>query len=241
MVMPQYVSMDMDSRLVTGAPPVPPDEQAHVGIHETGGLGDTLMHALFKLSDDPGRRWVLALGLSAPTGDAGIKLRRSHQQDPVYAHYGMQLGSGTWDFVPNLTYLGQSERWSWGGQLGATVRLESHNKYGYALGNAWQGTGWVAYGLNSWLGASLRGTYAAQGAIKGEYQDSQAQSAPPDFPSNYGGRFTDIGVGLTAQVPSGGYRGSSLGIEWLLPQRNDVNGYQLPKAHSLVLSWNYHF
>ena len=29
-------------------------------------------------------------------------------------HYGMQLGSGTWDLLPSVTYSGDHRRWSWG-------------------------------------------------------------------------------------------------------------------------------
>lgn len=241
MVMPQYMTMGMESRLTNSTLTVPTDVHVHTGTQETGGLGDTAVHALFKLTDTPDQQWVLALGGSVPTGNIGNQLRRSHQQDPGYTHYGMQLGSGTWDFLPHLTYLGQGDRWSWGSQLGATVRLQGHNKDGFAFGNGWQGSAWLSHPLNSWLAGSLRGVYREQGAIKGEYRDSHPQSSSPDFAANYGGRYVDIGFGVNAQLPASAARPSALALEWLQPQRTVVNGYQLARRGSLNFSWNQHF
>lgn len=53
------------------------------------------------------------LGLSAPTGKVDIELRRMAKIDGGLIHFGMQLGSGTWDFMPSLTYAGEKSRWSW--------------------------------------------------------------------------------------------------------------------------------
>ncbi|CAK0758867.1 DUF3570 domain-containing protein [Gammaproteobacteria bacterium] len=241
MLMPQYLDMKMTSRGLDGAPPAPLDTPVHTGTHETGGMGDTSLQALIKLHDSALGRLLLTLGISAPTGDTGIKPRRSHQQEPGYTHYGMQLGSGTWDFQPALTYLGQNGHWAWGGQASGTLRLESRNPEGFSLGDAFQVTAWVSHPVNTWLSASLRGVYSAQGAIRGEYNSDHAQSAPMDFPGNYGGQFWDVGLGATAQVPVGAYRGSTLGMEWLWPVSTQVNGYQLDRNGSLVFNWSYHF
>ena len=38
--------------------------------------------------------------------------------------YAMQLGTGTFDLLPGLTYSGHKDAWSWGGQYSAAIRLE---------------------------------------------------------------------------------------------------------------------
>ncbi len=86
--------------------------------------------------------------------------------------YGMQLGSGTWDFKPSLTYTGQWQQFSWGAQTSGTVRMENRNQSGYALGDLFQTTAWGSYNFTNWLAGSLRGLYTAQGAIKGQYNGS---------------------------------------------------------------------
>ena len=35
-------------------------------------------------------------------------------------------------------------------------------------------------------------------------------------------------------------RGSSLGVEWLLPLRAEVRGVQLPRRSTLALHWSHH-
>ncbi|MGH8633991.1 MAG: DUF3570 domain-containing protein, partial [Burkholderiales bacterium] len=106
MLMPQFLDMEMTLRDLEDAPPPPDDTPpSHFTQHGTGGVGDTLMFALLKLFDVPGHHMHLGLGLSAPTGEVDIRLRPMHQsRTDEFIHYHMQLGSGTWDFLPSLTY-----------------------------------------------------------------------------------------------------------------------------------------
>ncbi|MFH0342022.1 MAG: DUF3570 domain-containing protein [Chromatiales bacterium] len=245
MLMPQFVDMDMTLRDLEGAPP-PPDgtPPGHFTRHSTGGVGDTSMVALVKLFDVPGNHMHLGLGLSAPTGDVDIRLRPTHQADPEFIHYHMQLGSGTWDLLPNLTYTGARGRWSWGGQLSGIYRLEDANESGYALGDQFQATAWGSVGLTDWLSASVRGVYTTQGEINGEF-DGQVghkdREGPMDFPQNYGGRFWDVGFGLSAEIPIAGLKDNRLSVEWLQPVEDDFNGFQLERDGSLFVSFSLKF
>ena len=177
MLMPQYMDMSMSMRGLLSAneeAALPPDVRAlyqHHTLHEhaSGGVGDTGFYASVKLFEAPGHEVHATLGVTAPTGDVGVKLRDTHQVEAGFDHYGMQLGSGTWDFNPSITYTGTAERWSWGAQLSAIMRTERQNKSGYALGDVVQGTVWAGYRLQRGLSASIRGIYTHQGAIKGEF------------------------------------------------------------------------
>mgnify|MGYP001308200480 FL=1 len=121
MIMPQFMDMDMNLRELAGRPPRDPSVHAHTGTggHTTGGVGDTILSSLIKLYEVPGHRLHVGLGISAPTGKVDLKMRRMFQIDGGLFHFDMQLGSGTWDFLPNLTYSGTSNRWYWGAQLSA--------------------------------------------------------------------------------------------------------------------------
>lgn len=211
-------------------------------LHETGGIGDTGLYALVKLFDQPNHHIHASLGVSAPTGDVGIKLKqRTKDIDSAYIHYGMQLGSGTWDFKPSLTYTGHFDQWSWGAQTGGTIRMEDKNRSGYALGDSFQSTAWGNYAINHWLTASLRGVYTLQGAIRGEYNGLINRLGPVDFPGNYGGQYWDIGLGLSAVVPSGDLAGNRLSVEWLQPLTDRVNGYQPERDGALSATWSIAF
>jgi hypothetical protein len=248
MVMPQFMDMDMNLRPLPGGPAPDPDSGGghHAGgghlYHATGGVGDTGLYALFELWRPPGHNLHLSLGITAPTGD--VDLRVSGLRKGQYIHYGMQLGSGTWDFRPSLTYTGDSGAWFWGGQLSGVKRLEDRNEVGYVLGDGFQGTVWGGYDLTAWLSASLRGVYTAQGANRGRYREGTAQrgdAAPMDFPANYGGQFWDLGLGLNAKIPLQGFEGQELRVEWLQPIKDDFNGIQEERDGSLYATWTLKF
>jgi hypothetical protein len=237
MLMPQFVNMDMDLRSLPGATP---DVHGAHG-HTSGGVGDTQLHALVRLFDDETNHVHLGLGVSVPTGDVDLEFRRTHQEDRGYVHYGMQLGSGTWDLLPSLTWTGTHDAWSWGAQASGVQRLEQENDSGYALGDALSVSVWGGYALTRWLGVSVRGVYTAQAALSGEYEGRHDDSGPMDFPSNYGGQFWDLGLGLSLSPPGGFLAGNRLSVEWLEPLRDDPKGYQLEREGSLFLAWTVDF
>jgi len=266
MVMPQFMDMDMNMRALSGVNPVPSsttDDHLHGG-HETGGVGDTGLYAMFKLFQDEGHDVNMGLGVTAPTGSVDIKLRRMHKvgnaTDNGFIHYGMQLGSGTWDFKPSVTYTGKVSDWSWGAQVSGTKRLEDRNQSGFAFGDQLQSTAWGSYSVFNWLSASVRGIYTVQGAVKGEFTalpgncavnhslntteacaDVNPKGGSMDNPKNYGGRYWDVGFGLNATIPSGSLAGNTFSVEWLQPVEDDVNGYQLERNGTLNATWSYGF
>ena len=235
MLMPKIISMEMDMEILPGADL----DEAHEGAHLSEGLGDTLMMGLFKLYDNHRHHLHLGVGVSAPTGNIDATLSGLEGTD--LQGYGMQLGSGTWDLKPSLTYTGQANSWSWGAQANATKRLQHRNKDGYALGDEIQGSVWGGYSFFPWLSASVRGVYTAQGSIRGEYDGESLLSAPTDFPENYGGEFWDVGIGMSVSPSSGNLAGNSFSVEWLQPVKHDYNGYQLEQDGSLSVRWGYAF
>jgi hypothetical protein len=150
----------------------------------------------------------------------------------------MQIGSGTWDFMPSLTYTGRMDRWSWGSQIGGVLRLEDENESGYRLGDVFYATAWGSYRLADWISASVRLLHTQQGEIEGHYNGPHKHGSPPDLQYNYGGRFWDIGFGINTVVPSGPLQGHRLGIEWLEPIEDDVNGYQQERDGTLWVNWS---
>ena len=250
MWMPTFVDMSMKMRSLEGAPSPgaasDPDsnyaEVVHANHeHMTGDLGDMNFSALFKLYDNGMHHLHLGLGVTAPTGDVKIELRRTHGIDLGMIHYGMQIGSGTWDFTPSLTYTGHLNNWSWGAQARSIIRMESENERGYALGDMLQTTAWGSYNPMNWLAFSVRGVYTTHGSLLGEYNRPHRPIGPMDSPDSYGGEYLDLGLGVSAVVPSGDLAGNSLSVEWLQPLEDDVNGYQLERDGTLSVMWGYAF
>jgi hypothetical protein len=259
MVMPQWMDMEMSmatvKEFVAGGHGGHQSGAGH--SHQTGGVGDTGVYALFKLFERPDHHITLSLGGTAPTGDVGIKLRKTssvtEKLSNIPLHYGMQLGSGTWDFKPSLTYAGEMDRFSWGAQVTGTKRLESRNVSNFAFGDMFQGSVWGGYQWTNWLATTVRGVYTTQGAIRGAYPAPTEISyhtnlpfvrehvGPFDKPVNYGGQFVDLGLGINVTIPNGAFAGNTLKFEWLQPLRTDYNGYQLDRDYSLAFTWGYGF
>ncbi|MDD2724320.1 MAG: DUF3570 domain-containing protein [Methylovulum sp.] len=261
MLMPQWMDMEMT---MTPNDNVQLSGGGHGGhgathAHQTGGIGDFGAYALFKAFDHPNHHLTLSLGGTAPTGDVGITLRKTaiNPVDDQLIHYGMQLGSGTWDFKPALTYAGGLDNFLWGAQATATLRLEDQNKSGYRLGDIFQSSVWGGYNWTNWLATTVRGVYTWQDRIYGVIHPSQTQVSDPntgelvpfvpqhigpfDFPANYGGQYVDLGLGVNVTVPSGAFQGNALKFEWLQPVHTDYNGYQLDRDYALNFTWSYGF
>lgn len=236
MVMPQWMTMDMTMSPVEGGD-AHGGHDDHGGMgshgHGTDGFGDTIFGALVKLSDGPGYHLHTGLMFSAPTGSTTEKGSSGN-----LTHYMMQLGSGTWDFLPSLTYTGRADRLSWGAQMSGVIRMGGENDQGYQLGNVFQATAWGSYRLTDWVSASIRFIHTNQGEIEGHYNAPHGHSSPPDFGRNYGGRYWDAGFGINLVVPEGALKGHRLSVEWLEPLQDDVNGYQQERDGTLYVNWS---
>lgn len=242
MLMPQFMDMEMNLRELKDRPPPVLGAHEHVGTpHQTGAIGDVIAMSLFRLLDLPDHKLHLGLGVSAPAGNTRLRLRRIAQNEGGLIHFDMQQGSGTWDFLPNLTYTGNATRWYWGAQLSGTKRMERRNDSGYRLGDIFQASAWGGFHLTDWLAATVRGQYRQQGRIQGDFNSFNGRIGPMDFPGNQGGRFWDIGFGINASVPKGKFSGNHFSVEWLQPVSQDFNGFQLNRKGTLNATWSYHF
>lgn len=238
MLMPQFVDMNMEQRPIGDAA----DQEFH--HHRTAGVGDTGLYALFKLYNQPNHSIHTTLGISAPTGKANLKLNPGHHAGSAgFLHYGMQLGSGTWDFRPSLTYNGKFDDWFIGSQVAGYVRMQDRNSSGYALGNEIQLSAWNGYNFNQWLSGTIRGIYTNQGSISNQFNADHPTTSSVDFAANYGGQFVDIGLGLNVLIPEtvGALGGHHVGVEWLQPVMTDFNGYQLDRVGALSANWGVAF
>ena len=200
--------------------------------HATEGWGDTTFAALFPLWHKGDHLLIAQAGVSAPTGDVGIQ-----NADGTFTHYGMQLGSGTWDALPGLTYTGRSGPVSWGAQANLALRLEAANDSGYQRGNVTRVTGWVARRVTAATSVSARFAYRHEGHVTGHYHGPHNHSSPPDLQANYGGEWLEAGIGLNVAIQDGALRGHRIGIEVVVPIRQEVSGIQLSRDPALNLNW----
>ncbi len=203
--------------------------------HGSSGLGDLSLGLLYGLYDDRSQRVHAGLALNFPTGDVDEK------QDGVYLPYGMQLGSGTWDLTPSLTYLGQCNDLSWGAQAKGTFRLEDEGDSGFSYGDAVDLTAWSALRLADPVSISARLAWRYEDDITGHYDGPHNHVAPPHFQQNYGGHTLEAGLGLNLKAVSGPLKGHRLAIEALTPLYQDLNGVGMDREVTLVAGWQFAF
>jgi hypothetical protein len=203
--------------------------------HASSGLGDVTFGGMYKIHDANRQRIHLNLGLGLPT--AGVE----EKEHGMLLPYGMQLGSGTWDLKPGITWLGQCENYSLGAQAMGTIRLEDENEAGYALGDQLNLTAWAARALNENLSASLRLSYTSADAIEGHFSSHHSHAAPPFIQGNYGGEYLEGGIGLNFQIRQGALKGHRLAIEGIFPLSQDLNGVGMERDYSVIAGWQFAF
>lgn len=208
---------------------------------QSSGWGDTRLSGLIRAYDDEVHHVHFNIGLSLPTGSTE---KRDSVLTPmgmlmnVRLPYPMQLGSGTVDLLPGVTYSGRQERWTWGAQYLATLRTGKDN--GYSLGDVHDLSGWVGYRWRPWIGTSVRLAYSHQDKIDGI--DPQivgpVQTADPDF---QGGETLNLLLGVDLAGQSAASRGHRLAIEAGFPLERDLNGPQMETDLTLTAGWQYAF
>ncbi len=98
MVMAPFKNLDMD--------------MANGNTMESSGLGDVKVSGLIPIWENDRRRIHLTAGISYPTGsikETGAMSMRGAMPMNMRLGYPMQLGSGTFDLLPGLTYFVQKD------------------------------------------------------------------------------------------------------------------------------------
>ncbi len=251
MVMLPYIQNEMDHVIQSGTPLINLNGGGNSFTTRSEGIGDLKFSALLRLADHDAHRLHAGIGLSLPTGSiserdlvpgpGGIKSR----QLPAT----MQLGSGTVDLLPSLTYQWQGESVVAGVQARGVFRTHE-NHHEYQLGHRAEMDAWVSYEQESWLawvgGVSFK--------WEGQLEDKQADvsqnppfapsrfTVPTAFGSNYGGMQLDGILGVNLIVPQGSsMEGHRLALDVRLPMWQDVNGYRLGTDLTTTLGWQFSF
>ena len=209
---------------------------------KASGIGDSKLTGLIGLFNRGKHQIHLNAGLSLPTGsitETDDIFTPMGTRPSVRLPYAMQLGSGTFDLLPGITYTGQSERFAWGAQLTGTLRL-GDNDQGYTLGNKASATAWASVSPEPWLSLSGRLEGETLGRIDG--RDNQimgpVQTADPD---NYGGEKLRAFGGVNLIGQKGVLRGHRLALELGVPVHEDLNGPQMSGNWMMTLGYQYAF
>ncbi len=208
----------------------------------TEGLGDVSLTALHDVSEEV----HVALGLSIPTGsttERDTALGMGGVPTDVRLPYPMQLGSGTFDLRPGVTWTRRTDDWSFGAQGTYVARIDE-NEEGYALGDEVHATAWVARNLASHWSVSARLAYLDRGNIDGtdETQGTPggmppAIALPNADPNLQGARRMDLFLGVNHVTPDG----HRLALEVGTPVMEHLDGPQMSTDWIATIGWQWSF
>jgi hypothetical protein len=245
MAMIPVIEKNMDH--ITYAPTPPRNANAIGGFTtSTGGIGDVSLTGLFRLyeeaTEDSVNHVHLNMGVAFPTGSIGQygSIYDSFGRSPlVKLPYAMQIGSGTYDLLPGLTYTGRYGNVSWGAQYRAEIRL-GRNWTGYAFGDRHLATGWLAYQFIPAISASFRAQYTGFGSIRG-FDPQISGPVQTAYPQNYGGEKFELFGGMNLAGQEGWIRNHRVAFEIGAPVYQRLNGPQLQTSWTAILGWQYSF
>ena len=229
MVMGNYVNKDMTMTTYNMR------GTAVVGAqtNSTEGFGDTSIVSLLRVYEDGINHIHLSFGMSIPTGSTTEEMTMLSPAGTYMQHraiYGMQIGSGTFDLLPGLTYTGAKNLWSWGAIYRARLPMNEDN--GYHWGNLQQLTGWAGYTFLPGITATGRIAGTWQGRIEGS--DPQIYGGMQGaYPGWYGGERVDLFGGIEIAGHQFGLGHTKLAIEAGLPVYQDLNGPQIGESWQL--------
>jgi hypothetical protein len=210
------------------------------------GIGDTKIGGMFKLFEtnllNINHHAHINFNINIPTGSLSERSdvntpMGTGGQDNLRMPYPMQIGTGTFDALPGITYTGNYKKLAWGGQYMAEIRME-RNQAGYSHGDKHQLTAWGSYEWARYFSTSARVIYKTQERIKGQDPAISAMVQTAD-PRNHGGRQLGVAFGVNLAGQKGILKGHRLSTEIIIPLYRDLHGPQLETDWRIVAGWQY--
>ncbi len=235
MLMVPYTSISMDHV-------VPPNMMIPAGTSfttESSGIGDVKLASTYGIFAKSGSDFLFNFAINVPTGSIDERDNTTMATE-VHLPYPMQLGSGTWDFTPGLTYVQTYDSWSWGAQGLFTIRT-GENDNGYTLGDKLDMSAWAAKKVSGSVSLSFRLNAQNWGNIDGSdsKQMLPLMAVPTVDPNLRGGTRVDVLVGINF-VPSG-LSDLRLAAEVGVPAYQKLDGPQLETDMVFTLGAQYTF
>lgn len=197
---------------------------------DSSGFGDVKLNGMYEFFKNQEGHAQFNLGASLPTGN--IKERGQGRRLP----YTMQIGSGSYELLPGISFSGFKNSFSYGAQINGIFRLDN-NSNGYKLGNSYNFTSWVAKKLNQGFSISSRLDYTINEGIEGVDSSLNKAMSPANNSFASGGRRLDFLVGGNFIMPNGYLQNHRLALEFGTPIYQNLRYRQLETDYKVTLGW----
>jgi hypothetical protein len=199
---------------------------------ENNGIGDVSLTGLHSLYRGDNSLLHAGFGMSFPTAD--IDDTDIYHGVNSNHPYMMQVGSGTFDLLPSLTYQETFGKFGWGLQ-GSMVNRLGRNNNDYALGDRYNVTTWAGYELAPRFRLTSRVTAKFWDDVTGMDDDILIKSKMAD-PRSQGGNLIEAGIGGLYSFYAAGL-GHSVGIEAGFPITQEVDSGWMNQDWMLTTTW----
>jgi hypothetical protein len=248
MAMGMFVQNDMAMHMMPMVymPSMPnmPMSSGNMTMNSTSvGLGDAKLSCLMRVYNRKSTNIVLGLGVGLPTGST-VTSGTTMLGDNTRMPYSMQLGTGSTSIDPSITLVKTSGRVTLGTVASADIKVNK-NAQGYQWGNWVNVTAWAGYKVSEYLSCNLRADGTVMGGLMGRDDNISVPVLytvdPNAVPSNYGGKWCSVFVGLNAHLPYRFLDKFQLKTEYGLPVFQEVNGLQTALSFLFNASIQYKF
>jgi len=199
------------------------------------GIGDVRAGAMIGLSRSRRQDVHFYAGVQLPTGKVNATDDMPDCLD-CKVDYPTQLGSGTFDLTPGLTWVREGGQWSWGANW-LSVFHQGTNGEGYTFGDRHEVSAWGVRRLNQNVSASFRLGASRWGNVHGADPDFDPEMSPTQDPAAQGGRRMDVAFGLGFKPTIGPLRRHRFAGEVGRPIVQSLDGPQLKTNWGASVSW----
>ena len=196
---------------------------------DSSGFSDTKINASYQFLENNQSRSQFNFGISLPTGSINKKSKGERLA------YVMQIGSGSYEINPGISYSSYQDSFSYGGQINLNFKLNK-NSNDYKLGDRYNLTAWIAKNLNESFSISSRLDYNKSEAIEGK-DLNLTKNMPSVNPGLYNRESLDLLFGINYLLPKDILEGNRLALEFGLPIYQRIDGPMLENNFQLTFGW----
>ena len=248
MLMLPYVWKDMQH--VVGEQAMP-TMQGREFTTRTNGVGDLSLTAMVPIIHTAAQRLQANLGFGFPTGSID-ETDNTPMAAKAHLPYPMQLGSGSFELRPSVSYRHLAfSHVDFGIKGSARIRLNENANH-YRLGEEYEVTAWAAVDLSRKMSASFRLAWQQRFNIHGRDKKivertppmmGSIKMVPTAFPDNQGFRriYGFWGLNLQAREDDGFLKGFRIAAEVGIPFWQSLDGPQLRDQFMATVGLQYTF
>ena len=199
---------------------------------QTTDLSSFTLSSLIKIKETEAYKLHVEVGLDKSIGSNDIEgeiLNPMNMKMNVRFPYSMQTGDKSTSLISAMTFIKRDEDWSYGSQIKNTQAI---NKKAWNFGDSLALNIWISNDLSDQLSLSLRGSFLYRDSLEGRDPKIMAPVQTSN-PKNYGGKTYEVAIGVNRLLKIGS--GNSIGLELVIPIKQNLNGPQMELSDSLNL------